>query len=68
MFMRMAKKKTVSNPCATNIYLPSAMKTMARVLAKEKGMSLSELIQRLLVAESKRKRGIAHLSSPKEIA
>ena len=54
-------KKVLTNPGATNIYLPSELKKQAKQAAKEKSMSLSEMIQRLLVAEIKRKRGIAHL-------
>lgn len=53
--------RILTNPGATNIYLPSDLKKQAKQLASEKDMSLSEMIQRLLVAEIKRKRGIAHL-------
>jgi hypothetical protein len=54
-------KRILTNPGATNIYLPAELKKLARKTAEEKKMSLSELIQRLLSAEIKRKRGIAHL-------
>ena len=53
--------KILTNPAATNIYLPLEIKRRAKALAESKNMSLSELIQRLLEAEGKRKRGIAHL-------
>lgn len=46
----------------TNIYLPKELKERAKALAKERyKTSLSSMIQSLLVAEIKRKRGIAHL-------
>jgi post-segregation antitoxin (ccd killing protein) len=60
-------KRVLTNPCATNVYLPAELKKRARAAAVEKNMSLSELIQRLLVAEIKRKRGIAHLNG-REVA
>jgi len=61
MRLEFMAKRILTNPGATNIYLPSELKKRAKALAAEKGMSLSGLVQRLIVAEAKRKRGIAHL-------
>jgi hypothetical protein len=51
--------KNLTNPGATNIYLPREIKMKGRELAAAKGMSLSELIQRLIWAETKRKVGVS---------
>ena len=57
----MAKQQTTPRRTPTNITIQAELKAAARKLAAQKRMSLSELIERLLVAEIKRKRGIAHL-------
>jgi hypothetical protein len=58
----MARPKISNDGGATNIWLPGELKRQGKRLAKEKKMSFSEMIQRLIAAELKRKRGIAHLN------
>jgi hypothetical protein len=44
-----------------NISWQSSSDDLAKSLALEKRMTVSELLERLISAEAKRKRGIAHL-------
>jgi|GEM_PF-2983910 len=62
----MPNEAVLRNGEPTNLYLPKELKSEAKRIAKQRysrPMSLSELVQRLLVAEINRKRGIAHLHS-----
>lgn len=62
----MPNEAVITGGEATNLYLPRALKAEAKKIAETKykrKMSLSQLVQRLLVAEINRKRGIAHLHS-----
>ena len=43
----------------TNLYLSKELKKAAKKIARENGMSFSEMVERLLVAEMKRKRGFS---------
>lgn len=59
----MPNEAVLSEGGPTNLYLPKELKREAQRLAKERyNYSLSQLVQRLLVAEISRKRGIAHLN------
>jgi organic radical activating enzyme len=61
----MPKEPVLTGGEPTNLYLPKELKKAAKKAAAthySRSMSLSELVQRLLVAELKRKRGIAHLN------
>jgi len=56
---------TGGNGEKTNLYLDPAVKKTGKQLAQSRyGTSLSRLVELLIVAESKRKRGIAHLHAP----
>jgi len=54
-------EKTLRDGGPATIYLSTKVKLEAMRVAKERGMSLSEMIQRLLVKEISLKRGTAHL-------
>jgi hypothetical protein len=61
----MAKTKPPHAANRRNIYMESALAEAGMRRAEEVGFSFSELLSRLLAAELKRKRGIAHLHAYK---
>ena len=63
----MPNEPVLKNGCPTNLYMPENLKIAATHYARERyGYSLSQLVQRLLVADMRRKRGIARLY-PREL-
>ena len=59
----MARTATLKNPKQFTANIEAALHKQATERAGEYGFSFSEYISRLLVADMKRKRGIAHLVS-----
>ena len=58
----MARPRTGRKGSSTNLYFADEIREKGAKLAKERyGLSLSSLVGRLILAELKRKRGIAHM-------
>ena len=59
----MARTATLKNPKQFTANIEASLHKQATERAGDYGFSFSEYVSRLLVADMKRKRGIAHLSS-----